>query len=404
MTVNTLPETRLGLLDRQHLETLLRLSQAFNSSIEMESLLPRILTLTLDVTESEAGAVWLVDDGRIRCAVAAGPAKAELEKCELNGGIDAVGEVITTGRTLVVADALEDARFAIYRDAASGFKTQSALIIPLLVNGKGVGAIELINDIGGKDQFGSEDIAFLEALADDAAAAVRNAELFEAEQRAHHFQTELNLFGQLFVTVIVMLAIGIGLGSIVGQGVSPVLEVAYSWVAVLVFLVPILHFSRRNDIPLSEFGVATQGWKRYAFEGALFAIPLILLMPVVKRLMFGDTEPLITFARYAEYPRMLFTFDLLFYIPHSFLQELAARGLIQGSLTRFLVDSNPLVAVAVTSAIFGVGHLYAGISFAFLTLVVSFIFGLIYLRQGSLVGVTVTHVLCGQAALAFGLF
>jgi membrane protease YdiL (CAAX protease family) len=404
VTVKVISEARLHVLDREHLETLLHLSHEFNSTSELDSLLPRILTLTLNVTESEAGAIWLVEDGSMRCAVAAGPASAQLQGRVQPIDEGAIGEAIRQRRPLVVHDALDDARFAVYRHPGTGFSTRSAVVIPLKVDGRGVGAIELVNDVGGKDHFSDDDIAFLEALADDAAAAVRNASLFEAERRAHHFQTELNLFGQLFVAVIVMLAIGIAFSAAVGQGVSPLLEVSYSWAGMLIFLAVVLRFARRNDIPLAEFGVTTRGWKRHALEGFLFALPVIAVMPIIKWLMYGGTEPMVTYASYASYPAALFTFHLLFYLPHSYLQELAARGLIQGSLTRFLPGSHPLVPVAVTSALFGVGHIHASFVFAFLTLVMSFYLGVIYMRHRSLVGVTVTHVATGQVALALGFF
>ena len=403
-SLTTAVETRLSLLERERLETLLNLSQAFNSSMELDALLPRILDLTLEVTESEAGAVWLVDNGMVRCAVTAGPAAALLTGATVALGEGAVGEVVASGTTLVVENALNDERFEAYRRPESPFAVRSAVVIPLRVRGRSVGAIELVNDLGGKEDFTEADIAFLEALADDAGAAVRNAELYGHERRARHFQTELNLFGQVFVIVIVMLAIGIALSAIVSRGVSPGMHVTISWVSMLLFLVPILFFARYNRIPLVNFGVTAQRWKRWALEGALLAVPLILTMPISKRLLYGDTGPLITWDHYASYPTWLTAFDLITYLPHIYLEELAARGLVQGSLQRFMVGAHPLVPVLVASSLFGVGHLYVGFSFALLTLVMSFTLGVLYLRQGSLVGVVVTHFLCGLAGLAFGLF
>ena len=406
MTLSFLSESRLALLGRDQLETLLNLSHAFNSTMELDALMPRILNLSLEVTEAEAGAVWLVHEGFARCTVAAGPAAAELDGASIPLDADAgvVGEVIRSGTSLLVPNALEDPRFAAFSRSLPEFSVRSAVVIPLRVHGTCVGAIELVNEVGGKDEFNPSDLAFLEALADDAAAAVRNATLYDAERRARHFQTELNLFGQLFVVVIVMLAVGIALGTAVGQGVSPALQVGFSWAALLIFLLPIHFFSRFNRIPLSEFGVTTAHWKRHALEGALVAIPLIALMPVAKIMLFNDTEALVTFAGYTGYPRSLAALHMLLYLPHTFLQELAARGLIQGSLQRFMVDSHPYMPVIVTSALFGVGHLYVGFSFAFITFVASLVLGAMYMRQGSLVGVTLTHAVCGMAALALGLF
>jgi membrane protease YdiL (CAAX protease family) len=198
--------------------------------------------------------------------------------------------------------------------------------------------------------------------------------------------------------------VGLALSSMITSEVSPTLEVVYSWVAMLLFLIPILLFARRNKIPLSEFGMRKDRWQRWALEGLLLAVPVVLMLSLAKRVMYGDVGPLITFARYESYPMPLMAFDLLFYLPHTFLQELAARGLVQGSLQRFMEGSHPLVPVLVASSLFGVGHLYAGFAFAFLMLVGSFILGLLYLHQRSLIGVTIAHFVGGLAALAFGLF
>src|SRR5512147_1891251 len=85
-TFMTQPATMTGrvhLLTRERLETLLGLSQEFNATLDLAVLLPRILELTLSVTESEAASLWVVEQGRIRCAHAHGPAASRLVGGEL---------------------------------------------------------------------------------------------------------------------------------------------------------------------------------------------------------------------------------------------------------------------------------------------------------------------------------
>ena len=66
--------------------------------------------------------------------------------------------------------------------------------------GEPLGAIQLVNDVGGKDVFSIEDVAFLESLADDAAAALRNARLFAAERRAHNLRALLEVSNEITST------------------------------------------------------------------------------------------------------------------------------------------------------------------------------------------------------------
>jgi GAF domain-containing protein len=184
---------RLSLLPRERLQTLLEASHAFNSTIDLGPLLRRLLEETLFVTGSEAGAIWVVSDGAIRCAHAAGPVASALEGRTLPADHGTVEEALRQGVPVVVTDALEDPRFALYRDAASGFRTRSVVTMPLMAAGTALGAIELVNDEGGKDVFDEVDVAFLEALADDAAAALRNARLYDAERRARDLKALLEV-------------------------------------------------------------------------------------------------------------------------------------------------------------------------------------------------------------------
>ena len=190
---------RVGLLTREQLETLLHLSQAFNSTIDLDSLLPRILDQTLAVTESEAGSIWVIEGDHVRCAHAAGEAGTRLVGQHLPLGYGVIGEALKSGASVVTADALADEHFAAYRDGTS-FRTRSAVTIPLVVVGEPLGAIQLVNDVGGKDVFSVEDVAFLESLADDAAAALRNARLFAAERRARNLRALLEVSNEITST------------------------------------------------------------------------------------------------------------------------------------------------------------------------------------------------------------
>jgi GAF domain-containing protein len=194
------PAARLSLLPRERLELLLQASHSFNSTLDLVELLPRLLELTLTVTDSEAGALWVEDGGGVRCAHAAGPAAARLIGQALPAEHGAVAAALLSKTPIVVADALSDPRFETYRDAATGFRTCSVVTIPLVAGGESLGAIELVNDVGGKDHFDEVDIAFLEALADDAAAALRNARLYAAERRARNLKALLDVSHEITST------------------------------------------------------------------------------------------------------------------------------------------------------------------------------------------------------------
>jgi GAF domain-containing protein/multidrug resistance efflux pump len=194
------PNRRLSVVTREHLETLVQLSEAFNSTLDLAPLLERILAVTLSVTDSEAGTLWVVEPGGLRCVEAAGPARERLLGMMLATGEGAAGEAVATASAVVVPDAIDDVRFAAYRDNAGGFRTRSVVSIPLIAAGEPLGVIELVNDVGGKDEFAPADIAFLELLADDAAAALRNARLLDVERRARNLKALLEVSHEVTTT------------------------------------------------------------------------------------------------------------------------------------------------------------------------------------------------------------
>jgi GAF domain-containing protein/multidrug resistance efflux pump len=174
----------LEALRADRLRHLIRLSQEFNSNLEIEALLPRVLDLVLEVLEADAGSLWLRDGELIRCRLARGPAADEILDLELPIGAGVVGDVVKHQRSSLIEEAADDSRFLHQVDAATGFRTRSMLTVPLLVRGDCVGAVQILNPRSESGRFSEEDLHFLEALADDAAAAIRNASLFEAERRA----------------------------------------------------------------------------------------------------------------------------------------------------------------------------------------------------------------------------
>ena len=90
----------------------------------------------------------------------------------------------------------------------------------------------------------------------------------------------------------------------------------------------------------------------------------------------------------------------MFYAPHSFVQEVLARGVLQSSLRRVLNDRRGIVSVVVASLVFGLFHGYLGLTGIAVTTVSGVIFGCLFIRHGNLIGATIVHVLAGAATFA----
>jgi len=213
-----------------------------------------------------------------------------------------------------------------------------------------------------------------------------------------------NQFGHFFIMVIMIFGVlSIGTALLAGE-MSPVQEVAASWAYILTFLGPVVYyFNQSQDIALSDFGFTLTRWPQQVSEGVTAAALLTFVMIPVKTQVYAGSDALFSFRTMQSYSTLLFWLFFALYLPHSFLQEFLARGLIQGALHRFMAESPDWVPVVVAAFLFGIGHVHYSYGFAGVTFVTSLLFGTLYMRHRSLVGVTIMHYLAGLSAMALGI-
>ncbi|HSJ16128.1 MAG TPA: GAF domain-containing protein [Longimicrobiales bacterium] len=191
MAATQVPAGGLDALSAERLRTLVQVSQQFNGTLDVSALLPRILDLTLQVVDAETGSLWLLEGERVRCTLARGALAGALTGAELALDEGIVGLVARTREAVLVTDAREETRLA--ELAGTTLDIRSVITVPLLAQGECLGVLQLINEAGGDDEFDEADVAFVLALADDAAAALRNARLLEAERRARDLRSLLEV-------------------------------------------------------------------------------------------------------------------------------------------------------------------------------------------------------------------
>jgi len=90
--------------------------------------------------------------------------------------------VVQTGEPLLVPDAHADARFYAGIDEKTSFYTRAMLAVPIKIEGRTIGVVEVLNPVAGA--FDQDVQRLLPAVAGLAAAAIRNAELYERVRQA----------------------------------------------------------------------------------------------------------------------------------------------------------------------------------------------------------------------------
>jgi len=212
---------------------------------------------------------------------------------------------------------------------------------------------------------------------------------------------ERNRFGQIYVMTIMLFGVQQCLLRI-PHDLPPLARLAVSWGFLLLIALPLLHWICRFHIPIAEFGLTLRGWKPAAIEGVFAAVALAPALLLLRWLQAPDGEPLVTWQSLSQGPLILMVVSLLLYLPHALIQELVARGVLQGALQRFMSDEPVALPIFSVSAMFGIMHLHISMAMGLLTFVAGLLFGTLYVRHGNLVGITIAHYALGILCIALG--
>jgi sigma-B regulation protein RsbU (phosphoserine phosphatase) len=175
------------------MELLLAISQDFVGSPAMSETLANAVRQIMAYMETEAASIFLLDasNEKLTCLACAGPVSIEGLSIARNQGI--VGRALASNSVQMVRDVSADGDFSTAVDDSTGFVTRSILCAPLVVKGRMLGALEVINKRKGDGLFDLADKQFLQVLAGMVSLAVHNAQMTEALVEQERMRRELDL-------------------------------------------------------------------------------------------------------------------------------------------------------------------------------------------------------------------
>jgi HD-GYP domain-containing protein (c-di-GMP phosphodiesterase class II) len=161
-------------------------------TLDRDELLQRIMNHARDLLQIEATSIWLHDErnDELVLHLATGKSSDQLREVRVPSGQGIIGEVVRSGKSILVNDVHNDDRFYRLVDARSGFVTRSIFCVPLrspriqLGGERGevqeltIGGAQALNKIDGSD-FSEEDKSLFETLAGQAATVLRLAQLYQ---------------------------------------------------------------------------------------------------------------------------------------------------------------------------------------------------------------------------------
>ena len=175
------------------MELLLAISQDFVGSPAMSETLANAVRQIMAYMDTEAASIFLLDESneKLTSQACAGPVSIDGLTIASNQGI--VGRALASGSVQMVRDVSADNDFSSAVDESTGFTTRSILCAPLMVKGRMLGALEVINKRRGDGLFDLADKQFLQVLAGIVSLAVRNAQMTAALVEQERMRRELDL-------------------------------------------------------------------------------------------------------------------------------------------------------------------------------------------------------------------
>ncbi|MCP9493943.1 MAG: SpoIIE family protein phosphatase [Pyrinomonadaceae bacterium MAG19_C2-C3] len=173
------------------MEALVHAGIALNRAANLDEILLEILNHISTQLECDRATAFLLDErtGQLHARQMAGSEFIEIVMDATRG---VVGQVVTTGESMIIDDAHASPYFDDSVDRRTGYHTHTILCVPLLnADGKILGAVQAINRHQGF--FSNEELVYLEAFGVLAALAVEREQLMQDAVRSHLLSTELQL-------------------------------------------------------------------------------------------------------------------------------------------------------------------------------------------------------------------
>ena len=170
--------------DNKELNNLLEISSSFDiSGSSKKVLLDHLTDVAAESMNCEAASIMLIKEREnvLEFVVATGEKKQRLETMTIPMGEGIAGWVAVHGESQIVNDTSTDERFTGKVDDESGFITRQILAIPLQLDGKIIGVLEVIN---ARDQriLAEKDLRLLTAIGERAATVIETTRTIEDQQ------------------------------------------------------------------------------------------------------------------------------------------------------------------------------------------------------------------------------
>ncbi len=178
------------------------IGQIFNSTLELDKLLPIISEKIRDILDAETCTIWFLNDAgdEIRCGMSRGAYQELLEPYKSKLDEDIAGEVAQHGEGVLLEDASGEERLMKRFPNPEETPIYTYIAAPLECKGKIIGTLEVMNRTVEK-AYNEEDQFLLNDLSHQAAVSIHNANLLRAERKAKELDLLLSISHEITSTL-----------------------------------------------------------------------------------------------------------------------------------------------------------------------------------------------------------
>jgi sigma-B regulation protein RsbU (phosphoserine phosphatase) len=185
----------------ERLALLYRISQTFNSSLDLDQVLKRVMDEVIAATRAERGFLMLRDpDGQLTFRTARGIEHQTLTMPEFQVSRGVVERVAREGQPRLTSDAQHETWLSA-RQSVISMGLRSILCVPLLLRDTTLGVI-YVDNRWQTGIFTPDDLELLSAIASSAAIAIENARLYQVAVEKGRMERELQVARELQTSLI----------------------------------------------------------------------------------------------------------------------------------------------------------------------------------------------------------
>jgi RND family efflux transporter MFP subunit len=175
------------------------LERTFNSTLQMEALLPLITSKVQEALEVEAVHLWMVQDDGLMLMNSSGDDPTVPEGSSDGPGAVIAHEVLETSKS-VLARSAADPKLQARNGSRTPPPVRSVLAVPVVSQNFQVGVLEIVNKASGV-AFDENDAFYLATISQTAGSALHNASLLEAERKIEILETLVHVSQEITSTL-----------------------------------------------------------------------------------------------------------------------------------------------------------------------------------------------------------